>query len=531
MSRPRSSRRFITRPITPSRAVRSTWLGEALDRDPDHRVFPSLETSTTADVCIVGGGFTGLWTALDLKRRVPAMDIVVIDADICGGGASGRNGGFAMTWWSKFPTLQKLCGTDAALALARRSEDAVAGIGRFCLEHGIDAHFRPGGWLWTATNPDQVNAWDAAVSATEAAGAAPFERLDASEVAARSGSPIHIAGVYERSVATVQPALLARGMARVAKDAGVRIYERTAMRTLRGGAEPRVETPHGTITAGQVVLAMNGWAAQIPQIAKALVVVSSDVVATEPIADRLDALGWDNGLAISDSRRLINYYRRTDDGRVVFGKGGGALAVGGWIGASFARPSPRAEEVQSQFKYIYPSLWDVKVERSWRGPVDYSATGLPFFCRVDGEPNILVGAGFSGNGVGPSRLAGELLAEMLVEGGDAGLPAALSRSPDGKLPPEPLRYVGGRAVRAAVAHKERREDARRPVRALVRFAAGLDPTSFVDRGDGGAPVVTPPPLVAATPPPLVATTPPPAGPRPGGGENGRPTAGAHSTES
>jgi glycine/D-amino acid oxidase-like deaminating enzyme len=482
-----SSVRFETRSLTPPNAVRALWLHEALAREASGHRTERLEGPTTADVCIVGGGFTGLWTAIEIKRRSPSVDVVLIDADICGGGASGRNGGFAMTWWSKFTTLQKHCGAQAALALAKRSEQAVDDIGRFCVEEGIDADFRQGGWLWTATNTEQVDAWSATLDAIAAAGAEPFEILSRAHVAERSGSPVHLAGVYESKVATVQPALLARGLARAAKRAGVRIYERTAMTELRGGEPVCIHTPHGEVLAAVVVLAINAWASRIPQIGRALVVVSSDVIATEPIPERLDSIGWRDGPAISDSRRLVNYYRTSKDGRVMFGKGGGTLTMTGHIGAAFQRESPRLEEVAGQFRFVYPMLWDARVVAAWRGPVDYSITGLPFFCRLEGQPNVLVGAGFSGNGVAPAKLAGELLAEMATQGGDAGLPPALATAPRGSMPPEPVRYVGGRLVRSALARKEAREDLGGTAGPITRLLAGLDPTSFVDRGGGAGP--------------------------------------------
>jgi hypothetical protein len=124
------------------------------------------------------------------------------------------------------------------------------------------------------------------------------------------------------------------------------------------------------------------------------------------------------------------------------------------------------------------------VARSWSGPVDYSLSGVPFFVRLSAIPSVLVAAGFSGNGVGPSRLAGEALARIALEGGDGGLPAGLTQVPTKPLPPEPLRYLGGRAVRAAVARKERAEDLGRRASPLTRFGAALDPTSFADRRTG-----------------------------------------------
>jgi glycine/D-amino acid oxidase-like deaminating enzyme len=471
-------------------ATRSHWLVDALTGEtppPDDR---PLQGEVSADVCIVGGGYTGLWTALNIKALQPGADVVLVEADICGSGASGRNGGFVMTWWSKFATLVKLCGPEAALDLARRSEDAVASIGRFCAENDI-AGFHQGGWLWTSTNVSQVDAWKDTVDTIATFGAAPYEMLDRRQVAERSGSPVHLAGIYERNAGVVQPARLARGLAAAARRAGVRIFERSPMTELRADATPRVRTRQGQVTADRVVLAMNAWGAALPQLRRALVVVASDVVATEPVPDRLEEIGWARELSISDSRRLVNYYRISDDGRVVFGKGGGTLAMGGRVGASYSRPSARRGEVHNQMRHIYPALWDVPISSSWRGPIDYSLTGLPFFCRLNGRDDIVVGLGFSGNGVGPSYLGGQTLAKLAVAGRDDTMPDALTRPPAGSLPPEPFRYVGGLAVRAATARKESAEDrGHRPGR-LTRLLASLDPTSFVDRGPPAREPVTP----------------------------------------
>jgi putative aminophosphonate oxidoreductase len=481
--------RFAVDQLGPAGAHRAAWLEEALAaerRSPHER----LDGDARADVCIVGGGFTGLWTALAIKRLDPAADVVVLDGDICGGGASGRNGGFAMTWWSKFLSLQKSCGSEWAVELCRRSERAVVEIGRFCAEHGI-AGFHHGGWLWTATNAAQLGAWEATLTALERAGVEPFERLAPEQVAARSGSPVHLAGVYDPAVAIVQPALLARGMAAVARAQGVRIHERSPATAIHDGAPCRVLTPCGTVTAERVVLALNAWAAQVPELARALVVTASDVVLTEPIPQRLAASGWERALAISDARRLVHYYRQTDDGRVAFGKGGGTLALGGRIGASFNRPPARAAEVARSLRRTYPQLHDVAIARSWTGPVDYSIAGMPFFGALREHPQVLVGAGFSGNGVGPSYVAGEVLAALAVHGRDDSVPAALTTPLPAKLPPEPLRAVGGLLVQRAIGRKERAEDRGAQTDRLTAALARLDPTSFAGRGGAGPPAPSP----------------------------------------
>jgi putative aminophosphonate oxidoreductase len=457
---------------------RSLWLQEALPAEADQ---PPLDAEERADVCIVGGGFTGLWTALTLKQHQPSLDVALVEGDVCGGGASGRNGGFVLSLWAKLEALEAVCGSDEALRLARASAAAVGEIAAFCREHGIDAHVREDGWLWTATNERQVGAWDSTLAAAERHGERPFERLTPEDVAARSGSPSHLGGVFERTAATVQPALLARGLRRVALERGVRIFERSPMTALDRGRPPRVRTARGSVTADRVVLAMNAWATRLREVRRSVVVIGTDVVATAPIPERLAEIGWTDGTCIDDSRLLVNYYRTTRDGRLVFGQGGGTLAFGGRVGAGFEGPAPHRDNVLAGLRHVYPMLADAPITHTWTGPIDRTAVGLPFFWRLGGRDDLLCGAGYSGNGVGPSRLGGRILASLTLGLEDEWATCGLAREPTGGwLPPEPLRYAGGRIVREAVARKERAEDAggraSRRTLAIARLApAGLVP--------------------------------------------------------
>ena len=458
--------------------MRSLWLDEALAR-PGEEVAPRLEGATRADVCIVGGGYTGLWTALRCKELEPSLDVVVVEADVCGGGASGRNGGFVLSWWAKFASLRKLRGTDEALRLARASADAVAAIGAFCTSNGIDAGFRHDGYLWAATNHAQTGSWRSTVDALDALGEHPFLEWTPDQVARRSGSAVHRAGVFEASGAIVQPALLARGLRRVAIERGVRIFERSAVTSFDGAS---VSTGGGSVRAGRVVLATNAWMIRSPEIRRHILVVGSDVVATPPIPERLAQIGWTDGLCISDSRLLVHYHRTTGDGRIAFGKGGGALVFGGSVGPTFEgeASAARTKEVERHFHRLYPRLADVPVVRSWTGPIDRSRTGLPFFGPLRSMPGVLVGVGYSGNGVGPSYLGGRILASLALERDDewsrcglVGLPAKRA------FPPEPLRFAGGHVVRRAIERQERLEDDGRTPDALTRRLVGLAPAGLV----------------------------------------------------
>jgi glycine/D-amino acid oxidase-like deaminating enzyme len=460
---------------------RSLWLQEALDGGEPYE-HPRFEGNAQTDVCIVGGGFTGLWTALELRRRAPGTSVTLVEADICGAGASGRNGGFALTWWGHFEHLVSLCGPEPAVALARRAEDAVKKIGEFCGERGISDAFTLGGCVWAATNVAQVGAWDKTVKLLDQFGVQPYRQLSRQELIELTGSPQHLDGLFEPISAAVQPAKIARELSRAARDAGVTVHERSQVRAIEYGPHTRVVLDGGSLVADQVVLAVNAWAAQIHEIGTGLVVMASDMIATAPAPERVAETGIKPGVCIFDGRRLVNYYHATSDGRLMFGKGGGTLAYRNRITAGFDHPGRREPALRSQLLRTYPTLWDVPIEESWSGPIDYSLSGLPFFVRLREAPSVLVCAGFSGDGVGPSRLAGEILAEMVADGGSAGLPGALRTVPVRQLPPEPIRYLGGRLVRAAIARKEQSEDLTLEPNPVERLLAGLDPTGYEYKG-------------------------------------------------
>jgi putative aminophosphonate oxidoreductase len=459
------------------RSERSWWLAAV---DGDGADAPRLEGPTSADVCIVGGGFTGLWTALNLKQRDPGLDVAIVEAETCGSGASGRNGGCALTYWHHFTNLQAICGTAEALRLARASADAVAEIGQFCEEHEIDAGYRADGWLWTATNSAQVGRWRRTIDAISSAGEEPFVEVQADELAARTGSRAHLAGVYEASAASVQPAALARGLRRVVLGHGVRIFEWSPMVTLDRSTPLVVGCTGGSVRARQVILAMNAWAAQIPDLRNSFVIVSSDLAITAPVGPRLSDLGWTDGVCVSDSRLMVHYYRTTPDGRIAFGRGGARLAYGARVGGSLQGPSPQrdADWLADSFHRLYPELADVPFAATWAGPIDRPADGLPFFTRL-GRPDLLCGVGFAGNGVAPCLLAGRTLASMSVGADDEWSSSGLVRPVPKGLPPEPLRSVGGLLVKRAVRRQETAEDAGRTPARLDRWLAAQAPSGLV----------------------------------------------------
>ncbi|HEV2037772.1 MAG TPA: FAD-binding oxidoreductase [Candidatus Eremiobacteraceae bacterium] len=442
---------------------------------------PALHGRTRADVAIIGGGYVGLWTALRIKELEPACDVVILERDICGGGASGRNGGFILSWWPKYPSMAKAFGEGEALRLTKASQSAIGEIGAFCTDNRIDADFIQHGWLWTATSNVQLGAWEAVVSASERLGLDAFERLAPIEVARRSGSPAHRAGVLEHDAATVQPAALVRGMRDVALRRGVRIYETTRVRHFTRERPVLVTTTDGELTADRVVIAMNAWSVGLPELSRSIAVISSDIIATAPIKDRLAQIGWTGGESITDSQMMVCYYRTTHDGRIAFGKGGWGIAYGDRIGPNLDRDPERARLVERDFRRYYPMLGDVSITHDWCGPIDRAMDGLPLIGALGGQDHIHYGIGWSGNGVGPSYVGGRILASLALGRSDEWSQCALVDRKQRLFPPEPIRFVGGQLVRNAVISKERAENAdRRPPWLAVQLAK-LAPAGLEDK--------------------------------------------------
>ncbi len=431
---------------------RCFWLRQAMAED--QAAAPRLEGDTRVDVCIVGGGYTGLWTALELRDRDPALEVMIIEADICGGGASGRNSGMVLPLWAKFLALEDLGGTAGALALCRASEQAIDRIEQLDGEHGIDTEFRRDGWLWGASCAAQQGSGDAIVDRLARLGVAPFERLDGKGVQALAGTAAFLGGLYNRTAATLQPAKLVHGLRRLALEAGVRIHERSPMIGLDRNRNPRVITATGTVTAERVVLAMNAWSLALPELRSAILVIASDDWISQPVPELLERHRYDRGPIFCDSQVFVTGFRTTRDGRVNAGVTGGRIGFGTLRGARFDGPSPRESVIRNALRRGFPALGDVAMAASWYGPIDRTRDGLPLFGELPGCPSILYGYGFSGNGVATCPLGGRILASLALGARDEWSECALVRPPQRWLPPEPVRYVGAHLVRAAVQRKD-----------------------------------------------------------------------------
>jgi glycine/D-amino acid oxidase-like deaminating enzyme len=428
------------------------WWDEAGSDEPAE----PLAGDAVADICIVGGGYTGLWTALALKEREPAADVVLLEAATCGAGPSGRNGGFLHGYWASLAELVPLLGPDGALELARVGERVVPAVRAL----GEDVWLREGGMLMVSAAPAQDAAVDDAVAAASALGvpeqAVP---LDGDELAERVCSPVLRRGVFFPDGATVQPARLVRVLRRKVLDAGVVLHENSAA-TFRGG---EVRTPGGRVRAAHVVVAINAAATGWRPVARHVTNFGSYVVLTEPVPELIEQIRWTGGEAILDGRMFLHYFRTTNDGRVLMGSGSGPIGFGGKLDDRFTGDVPTAERAAHGLRRLLPGLGDARIERAWGGPIDVSADHLPFYGTVPGTGRVHYGLGYSGHGVGPSWLGGQILASLALGLDDEWTSLPLVTRKVASLPPEPLKRLGGGLVRSAImACEAAEEEGRRP---------------------------------------------------------------------
>jgi glycine/D-amino acid oxidase-like deaminating enzyme len=452
---------------------RSWWLREALAAEGDPPPLPALDADCDADFAIVGGGYTGMWAAYFIAERIPDARIVLLEQDICGGGPSGRNGGFVHGWWEILGYLEERFGREEALAIAREADEVVDGIGGWCADHGVDAHFVKAGYLRVNAFPAMPPDWTDAVKRLQAVGAGGHLRpVDAAAVQRVCASPAFREGVLMPSAASVQPALLARGLRRVLLERGVRIHEGTRVEGITVDGVVRLRAAGGEVTAGQAILAINAWASGWPGLRSRVLAWGSYMVVTEPIPDRLATLGWTDGELLSDSRFTISYFRTTRDGRIAFGAGVGAAGFGGRMRGTFTHDRRAVARVVANFHHLLPMLRDVRLEDAWGGPIDITGHRFPEIASSHGG-RVHFAHGFAGNGVGPSRLAGRILAALATGGDDpvARLPLLGRRQP--VLPPEPIRFVGARVVREALIRADDARDAGRRPAWYLRVAAAL----------------------------------------------------------
>jgi glycine/D-amino acid oxidase-like deaminating enzyme len=444
-------------------AETSFWLEDAGE---DLAPRPPLDGSSDVDVAIVGAGFTGLWTALELLKREPSMRIAVLERDIAGFGASGRNG----AWCSgelniSMDVLAERHGYDAARAVRRAMHDTVDEVARASAAEGIDACVRKGGALVVARGPAEEPAMRATVEEYERFGfgehCVPLDRVALDERLRVAGA---VGGVFMPDCAAVHPGRLVRGLARAVEARGGSVHERTEVtgfepRDARGGGHgPRLLTGSGVVRADAIVLAGEAYLTRLPQLHRQLLPIYSLIVLTEPLSDEQWAsIGWQGHECVSSFRLTIDYLSRTPDGRILFGGRGAPYHYGSSIEPRFDRDEATHEMLRRMLGRWFPSLRGVAFTHAWGGPLGMPRDWMPTF-SFDRTSGVASARGYTGHGVATANLAGRVLADLITDRrtGITELPFVNHRSRDWE--PEPLRWLGARFVQLSMMRLDRLAD-------------------------------------------------------------------------
>ena len=417
---------------------------------------PPLEGSERADVCIVGGGYTGMWTAYFLKRADPAIDVAIVERSWAGSGASGHNDGYAMTVLDmSLHHLVEHHGPERAGAAHEAVARSVVEIGEFCDEHGVECDYDLCGFAALAVNDGQIWRLERDLEAARRIGQeAEFEYFTDGAAREVIGSPIVRGLLRERRGALINPQKLARGLAGVLKDMGVRIYERSPATEIAPG---KVATPAGAVITEKVVVATNAYQHAIPGFEDKVVPIWSYAMVTEPLSDeQMERVTWPGREGFEDKRNFITIGRFTSDNRVIWG---GRLAPyyrGNDMDVRHMRNEYVFDELRDAWSEFFPMWSDVSFTHAYGGCVGITGTFLPYVGSLGG--GIHYGYGYNGHGVAPSHTVGRTLAD-LVAGRDSGhTNLVFVDQKESRLPGEPLRYLGTRLTTALLERQDRRMD-------------------------------------------------------------------------
>ncbi len=407
----------------------------------------SLSGDHAADVAIVGAGYTGLWTAYYLKKAQPGLEVTIVEAEIAGFGASGRNGGWCLgalagiDKWLADPARR-----DGAISLMRAMFDAVDEVGRVTEAEEISCDYAKGGTISVATTAPHVGMLQRQVEEFRSLGFGEedFGWLDPGECRSRIGTRRNLGGMFMSHCAAIHPAKLVRGLAEVVERLGVRIYELSPVRSI---GERTVLTDSGQVRAGVVLRATEGYTPRLLRHGRKLIPIHTMMVATEPLPESVwDEIGLAERETFGDPRRVTIYGLRTADGRLAFG-GRGEYYFGSGIRDTFPPDDAGFRRVQHTLVDLFPALREAEITHRWGGPV-----GVPRDWRPSVGLNRLSGrawaGGYVGEGVAASNLAGRTVADLILERETelVGLPWVGTPFP--RWEPEPVRWVGVKAIRA-----------------------------------------------------------------------------------
>jgi glycine/D-amino acid oxidase-like deaminating enzyme len=422
---------------------------------PAPDVSPALAGAASADLAVVGGGYTGLWTALMAKEREPGRDVVLLEARTAGWAASGRNGGFcaASLTHGLRNGLDRFPGEMATLE--RLGRENLDGIEKAVAEHGIDCSFERTGELTVATAPWQADDLRALPELGAPVGSR-LEWLDGDAVRALVDSPTYFGGVLDRDgVAMLDPGRLAHGLRTACLRLGVRIHENTPVQSLaRDRAGVVLRTPYGRVAARRVALGTNAFSPLVRRMSSYVLPVWDYALVTEPLAaGQRAAVGWADRQGMADAGNQFHYYRLTDDGRILWGGYDAVYHYGGRTDDRLERSPETFLRLAEHFQATFPQLEGLRFTHAWGGLID-TCSRFSAFWGTAHRGAVAYAAGYTGLGVGATRFAAQVLLDLLAGADTERTALEMVRRKPVPFPPEPLRWAGVALTRRGIAQAD-----------------------------------------------------------------------------
>jgi len=408
-----------------------------------------LEGDITADVVVVGGGFTGLMTAYFLKKDDPSLDVVLLESDVIGYGASGRNGGFSMTLFGfTFSITAWWFGKEKAVEAHRYMEKAVDLLRDFVAENGIDCDYEHTGFLRVATSKTYEKRIRHEIDLVNSLGIEGIEWIDSEKLAEQVRSPLYSGAWWEPRCGILNPAKLARGEKRLVEGMGVKVFERSSVTEIERGEKIKLKTTAGTVSAEKVVLATNAYSHLIPGLKRKQVPVFTHIVLTEPLKEEHFAeIGWRNRQGIEDARNLVHYYRLTADNRLLMGGRSVSITWGNNMEKDLNIGTFKA--LEQDIRDTFPVLKDISFTHRWGGPVSVPVDMSPAIGFI-GDERIVYSLGCVGHGVSLTHLNGRTLGDLILGKKTDRTGIFFVNRKIKPWPPEPLRFMASKAIKGVL---------------------------------------------------------------------------------
>jgi glycine/D-amino acid oxidase-like deaminating enzyme len=428
------------------------------------------------DVVVIGGGYTGLWTSLFLHELEPSLRIVLLEAQLTGYGASGRNAGQVSACIDHSPRKAIAhFGMEEARRMARVGRENFDELEQFIRAHQIACEFERVGQLTMALTPLHLAEVRDLVASAEELGLTGYRQLTAEETRAELNSPLYLGASFDPDWATVNPVRLLGGLKRVALAGGVRMCDRSPVTRLRRGRDGlMVTTPGGEIRAGRVILATNAYTHQLyRKPLRRYLPLYDYILVSEPLtASQRSEIGWHHRQAIVDARTFFNYYRLTSDNRILWGGSQAVYYSGNQVGPAQDQSPTHFDRLRDGFRRHFPYLGNAEFPFAWGGPICSTTRLTPFFGSAAGG-RVVFGLGYTGLGTANARLAGKILAHMALGRSHPLLDLDLVRRAPIPYPPEPVRSWAVRAVSRSLHRVDQGENANLLLRVLDRMGIGF----------------------------------------------------------